>query len=81
MENQKEYKMHDFFLGAVLLATGIKLLRLERGGNKFVDFVFDVSKDGAEKIIGDYWSRNLQIEARDLIEAISSLKTRIYSGV
>ncbi len=82
MENQREsYKTHDFYLGCVLMATNVKLLRIEKGGNKFVDFVFDTSRDEAEKIIGDYWGRNLQIEAKDLIEAISSLKTRIYSGV
>jgi len=81
MKNKAEYRLHDFYIASILLATSHPLLRIEKTGNKFVDFIFDTSKDEAEKTIGDYWSRNLQVDARDLIDAISSLKTRIYSGV
>jgi len=54
---------------------------LERGGEKFVTFVFDDPEGIAENVLKEYWARNLNIQARDLIENISELKTRIYSGV
>jgi len=48
---------------------------------KFVTFVFEDPTNQAEAVLKKYWSRNLMLQARDLIENISELKTRIYSGV
>lgn len=77
----KEYKIHDFYIACILLATKHPLLRIEKSNKKYVDFVFGSSKEKVEKTIENYWGRKLPVEARDLTEAISSLKTRIYSGV
>lgn len=81
MENLKEFKLNDFYQAVVLKTVGFRLLRLERGNGKFFYFIFDDTEGKAEKAIENYWSRQIQVVARDLIENISELKTRIYSGI
>lgn len=80
MEN-REFKLNDFYQAAVLKAVGFPLLRLERGKGKFVTFVFDDPEFMAGKTIEKYWAREVKVNARDLVEVINELKTRIYSGV
>lgn len=81
MQNLKEYKSPDFYQSVVLKSAGLTLLRLEKKNDRFFIFVFDDSNNEAKEIIKSYWSRKLQLVARDLIESINELKTRIHSGV
>lgn len=80
MENSREYKSRDFYQSCVLKTAGIPLTRLEKDGTQFV-FVFEDKENKAEEILRRYWSRKIKLEARDLIENIHELKTRIYSGI
>ncbi len=77
----REFKTNDFYTSAVLKTCGHVLKRLERGNGKFVVFVFDDPNFKAKKIIERYWNREIRVVARDLIENINELKTRIHSGV
>ncbi len=79
MENIKEYKSSDFYQSVVLKTIGFPLLRLEKGDRRFFFFVFDDPDHKAKETIERYWNREITVVARDLVENINELKTRIYS--
>lgn len=79
MENTREVKLNDFYQAVILKTSGLPLLRLEKGVGKFVTFVFDDPEYKAEETLEKYWNKELQLTARDVIENISELKTRIHS--
>jgi len=81
MENLKEVKLNDFYQAVILKTIGFPLIRLEKTADRFVTFVFGDSKNQAEEVIKRYWDRELSVKARDLIETINELKTRLHSGV
>jgi hypothetical protein len=81
MENTKEYRCVDLYIGASILAAKLPLLRLEHANHNQCAFIFDASPAVANEIILRHWGRELLLPSRDLIEAISELKTRIHSGV
>ena len=72
-------KLRDFYQAVILKTLGFSLLELERGGGKFVNFVFENGKGRAKQALNDYWDRKIHVEARQMIETINELKTRIYS--
>lgn len=81
MENINEFKSSDFYQSVILVTVGFPLVRLERNDKRFFTFVFNDPEEKAEEIIKKYWNKELQVVARDLIESINELKTRIHSGV
>ena len=81
MENNREFRINDFYQAVILKTVGFPLLRLERGNGKFVTFVFDDPEYKAEEVLEKYWQREIKVIARDLVESINELKTRIYSGI
>ena len=81
MEKKKEYRLNDFYQAVVLKTLGLPLLRLERANGRFVTFVFADPKGQADELLHQYWDRGIKVIARDLIENINELKTRIYSKV
>lgn len=80
MENTKEFKCNDFYQSVVLKTVGFPLLRLEKTSGRFFTFIFADPSTKAEETLQKYWQREVTVVARDLIEAINELKTRIYSG-
>ena len=81
MENHTEFKSHDFYLCACVLASGLPLKRVDRGDGKFMVFVFDDPEFRAEQVISDHWDRKLMIPTRRVIDAIHELRTRLHSGI
>lgn len=79
MENLNEFKLNDFYQSCILKVLGFPLLRLERGNSRFVIFVFSDPEHKAEETISKYWNREVQVVARNLIETINELKTRIHT--
>lgn len=74
-----EYITNDFYSAVVLKVMKFSLLRLEKQNAKFVNFVFQDDKGTAEELLKRYWDRDgVRPEARDLIETINELKSRIY---
>lgn len=81
MENEKTFKSQDFYISVILKTLGFPLLRLERQDGNFVTFVFDDPETKAQETISQYWNREVVCNARDLIENINELKTRIHSRI
>lgn len=79
--NLREFKISDFYQAVILKTVGFPLLRLEKGTGRFMVFIFDDPDYKAEGTIERYWSREIKVIARDLIENINELKTRIHSSV
>lgn len=78
MENLNTFKCQDFYQSVILKTLGHQLIRLEKVGERLVIFVFKVSIEDAEEVLGKYWNRDLVVNARDLIENINELKSRIH---
>ncbi|KKQ87780.1 MAG: hypothetical protein UT10_C0001G0021 [Candidatus Woesebacteria bacterium GW2011_GWB1_38_8b] len=81
-----EFKLSDFYQSVILKTAGFPLVRLEKQDRQHFVFVFEDSDNQdsdnqAELILSRYWNHELQVDARDLIESINELKTRIHSGV
>jgi len=81
MENTKDYKCNDFYQAVALKTAGIPLIRLEKSSGSFFIFVFDDSENKAQEFILLYWKKELKIDAKEFVENISELKTRIHSGI
>ena len=79
MEDVPEFKTHDFYIASILKSVGFPLLRLDRQAGSFVDFIFHDPDYKAEETIDKYWNRTLSVNARDIVETINELKTRIRS--
>lgn len=79
METEKIFKSQDFYISVILKTLGFPLLRLERQGGNFVTFVFDDNRANVQETISKYWNREIVCNARDLVETINELKTRIHT--
>lgn len=75
---EQEFRTKDFYGAALLITAGVKLDRLERGGNDFVTFIFSDPSFTAEEILGRYWNGDIKLNAKDLITNIRELKTRVH---
>lgn len=71
----------DFYLTAVCMASGCKLIRLKRNSNDLVDFILKEPADICIPIITEHWAGSLKVSSKKIIEAINELKTRIHSNV
>jgi len=80
MSEATQFRSKDFYLSACILASGITLLRLEQDSPKVYFFVFNITPNRANEIIGKHWDRTLFLPTRNIIEAISELKTRLHNG-
>ncbi len=79
---QQEFKTNDFYQAIILKTVGFPLLRLEKDSRqRFFIFVFDNLDYKADETIEKYWNHQIKVDARELIENINELKTRIHSGV
>jgi len=76
---QEDIKTKDFAQASIFVALGYRVERLERGDGNFVRFVFGINPDEAKSIWDSYWRRELQVDAKTLIDSIHELKTRIHS--
>lgn len=80
MKENMTYQTKDFYIAACILASEFQLLELIPIGSKTFSFVFNISVENAEELIESYWQRKLILPARDYVNALHELKTRIYSG-
>jgi hypothetical protein len=76
-----EYSTRDFYIGSCLLASGLRLIKIQRQSNGPATFIFHDPESKAEQIILAHWNKQLVIPTRDLIEAINELKTRLHGGL
>ncbi len=80
MKKNIEYKTKDFYSACLLRALDHQFKRIERGESRFALFVFNDADQQAEQTISKYWSRQLPIEAKDLIDAIHDMKTLLFAN-
>lgn len=78
--NQSTFETSDFYLSASLYSAGLPLINLDRSNPRTVIFVFDNSGFKSEHLISQYWNRTLVVPAKDLVSAITELKTRLHTG-
>lgn len=67
-------------LGCVggLIEKSFKLVSLDKENPYKVIFIF-AKESGISKTADDYWSGNLQVDARSYFDTIKMLKNRLYS--
>ena len=79
MQEEVITRTKDFAQASVYLGLQYPLLRLERGNGQFVVFVFEVDPATAGEIWDRYWRREVQVDAKTLLDSVHELKTRIHS--
>lgn len=79
MNHVKTYSTKDFYISCILRALNFNLVETQRANGNFVTFVFHDPENKAEEVISHYWNKNIQVDARTIIEAINEMKTRLYS--
>jgi len=75
----KEFRTRDFAQAVVAHAAGKKLLKLERGENKFLTFIFDDPEYEIEDLIENHFSGFLKLPTKNVLNSVRELKTRIHS--
>lgn len=71
------YTISDFYIAAFILASGKKLVDLDRSNPKKVVFLFD-DPIGCRVLTMQYW-QGKEVKGIDLADAIRQLKARLYS--
>lgn len=71
-----EYKTKDIGEASALIASDVKILSFEREDH-FFWFVFDGTD--ARRISDEYWSGDLQVNAKKYYGSYKALKDRIFS--
>ena len=74
------YSTDKFYFAAVLLALGYKMIKVEDINVKKKAFVFAIEQALAEELREGYYNRELQVDARTLVDCIKELKDRIYGS-
>ena len=72
------YETYDIQCAAVLLCCNFELLSLDKTQPKKVKFIFK-RKEKLDELINKFWSDQLKVKARSLLENLKILKNRIYS--
>jgi hypothetical protein len=82
MKDENTFATKDFFISVVCKASKqLRLLRLDKGKNKFFTFIFDNPNNIAQEIIKKHWDGTLLVTSKNIIDAINELKTRLQSGI
>lgn len=79
MIKEKQFSTYDLGLASSLISLGYQLTDLEKSNPKKVLFIFQ-KEDDIDEAIEDYWSDNLQVNARSHFDNIKMLKNRIYGS-
>jgi len=74
----QEFLTFDLGLASALVTFGYKLLKLDKGNPRKVQFIFRREVD-IEKVADDYWADCLEVKARAFFDNVKMLKNRIYS--
>ena len=77
MENQN-FQTSDFYSAVFLLASGHKLIKIDKTDPRRFCFVFQDQKNRT-KLLEDFFNGNVRIEPRQFISSIKELKTLMYN--
>lgn len=73
---QKEFHTRDLSEAAAVLASNIKLLRLEEGQG-FYFFVFE--DKNTQTLCDRFWAGELTVDAKKYSDALRTLKDRLFA--
>lgn len=73
---QKEFFTKDLNEAGVMLASNIRLIRLEPGQG-FYYFVFEDKQ--AQEICNKFWAGELMLNAKQFSDALRTLKDRLFA--
>lgn len=77
MENQN-FQTTDFYTAVFLLASGFKLIEIDKSNPRRFSFVFIDQKNRA-KLLEDFFNGSARIEPRQFVSSIKELKTLMYN--
>ena len=77
MENQN-FKTTDFYSAVFLLASGYKLIKIDKTNPRRFCFVFQDQENRA-KLLEDFFNAKATVEPRQFISSIKELKTLMYN--
>jgi len=72
-----QYALRDLHLAAVIYAKGVKFIRLEPDGNRFL-FLFE-NRVACEKVASSYFRGDCLVKAKAMADAIRTLKDLVFS--
>jgi hypothetical protein len=76
---EDEVVVTDLGIAAALVTANFELVALDRENPRKVKFIFR-RETGIEKVVGDFWSDNLEQKSRSFWDNIKNLKNRLYSN-
>lgn len=83
--NQKILNVNDYFRSSdlalvVALSLFFPIEAIEKDASGKAYFLFRKDTDGFEKVLKQYWSRELRVEPQTFFNQLKVIKARIYSG-
>lgn len=75
MSDEKTYRTRDWQEGAFLVASGLKLARVESGTPRY--FIFE-ERDRAAGLVEGFWRGDTMVNARAFIDAQRRIKDLIH---
>lgn len=79
MKEEMSYYTKDYYIAAAIIASGFRLSKLIPLDGRIFNFVLDLTEEEAEFLIKRYWQNDLLVSAREYVDALHELKTRIHS--
>lgn len=77
MENQN-FKTTDFYSAVFLLASGYKLIKIDKTDPRRFCFVFQDQENRA-RLLEDFFNGSAKVEPRQFVSSIKELKTLMYN--
>lgn len=83
--NQEILNVNDYFRSSdlalvVALSLFVPIEAIEKDASGKAYFLFRKDTDSFEKVLKQYWSRELRVEPQTFFNQLKVIKARIYSG-
>jgi hypothetical protein len=73
------YTTTDFYSACILRACRIQLTDIIKMSSKTVEFVFRENEKECNRVLKSHWDGELILPTKDVVGAISELKTRLHT--
>lgn len=80
-EDDAVFVTEKFYFSALLMALGYNLIRMDKVGDKKVNFVFALDKDVATEILNAFYEKQISVNAAVFVDKIKELKDRMYGVI
>lgn len=79
--NSDSFFTTDFYVAALIIASGSPILTINRDSKNIASFVFNITTYEADSIVENHFNKTLVLPTKDVIDAIRTLKNRLHLGV